>query len=169
VRLVTLRIGLVLGVEGGLLSRLLTPFEFFAGGRIGAGRQWMSWIALDDMVRLIVHAMAERTLEGPVNAVAPRPVRNADFAAALGRALGRPALLPMPAAPLRRALGDFAEELLLGGQRVAADKALRSGFVFRHASIDEALRAMLGQKAAPSRTARRPRARPAMAGRANAA
>jgi uncharacterized protein (TIGR01777 family) len=167
VRLVTLRIGLVLGVEGGLLSRLLTPFEFFAGGRIGAGRQWMSWIALDDMVRLIAHAMAERTLEGPVNAVAPRPVRNADFAAALGRALGRPALLPMPAAPLRRALGDFAEELLLGGQRVAADKALRSGFVFRHASIDEALGAMLGKAAAP--TAPRLRAGPAMATPANAA
>jgi uncharacterized protein (TIGR01777 family) len=148
VRLVTLRIGLVLGVEGGMLSRLLTPFEFFAGGRIGAGRQWMSWIALDDMVGLIVHAIATPGLSGPVNAVAPQPVRNAEFAAALGQALVRPALLPMPAAPLRLALGDFAEELLLGGQRAAADKALRSGFVFRHASIDAALRAMLGRATA---------------------
>ena len=104
----------------------------------------MSWIALDDMVALIIHAIAAESLEGPVNAVAPQPVRNADFAAVLGRALRRPALLPVPAAPLRLALGAFAEELLLGGQRVSAAKALESGFAFRFPTLDAALGACLG-------------------------
>jgi len=99
VRVVRLRIGIVLALDGGALSRMLTPFEFGLGGPFGTGRHWMSWIHLDDLVRLIAHAIATPGLEGPVNGTAPEPVRNADFARALGHALRRPALLPAPAAP----------------------------------------------------------------------
>jgi uncharacterized protein len=143
VRAVALRIGLVLGTEGGLLARLLLPFEFGLGGRIGSGAQWMSWIARDDLVRLVAHAIANEALEGPVNATAPVPVRNADFARALGAALHRPAVMPLPALPLRL-LGDFGRELLLGGQRVLPTRALASGFCFAHPVLDGALAAMLG-------------------------
>jgi uncharacterized protein (TIGR01777 family) len=148
VRWVALRIGLVLGSEGGLLARLLLPFEFGLGGPIGSGQQWMSWIARDDLVRLIAHVIATPTLFGPVNATAPRPVRNAEFGAALGRALHRPAALPLPALPLRIVGGDFAKELLLGGQRVVPQKALASGFSFHYPALGAALAAMLGTRPA---------------------
>lgn len=151
VRVACLRIGLVLGTEGGLLARLLLPFEFGLGGRIGSGRQWMSWIARDDLVRLIAHVIATPGLAGPINACAPEPVRNADFARALGAALHRPALLPLPAWPLRRLGGDFAKELLLGGQRVLPDKALGSGFAFQTPTLPCALASMLGAKPARRR------------------
>jgi uncharacterized protein (TIGR01777 family) len=144
VRVVRLRIGLVLGTEGGMLANLLTPFEYGLGGRIGSGRQWWSWIERDDLVRLIAHAIATPSLTGPVNATAPEPVRNADFARALGRALHRPAFLAVPAAPLRLAAGDLAEELLLGGQRVLPEKALKSGFAFRCPGLTAAFAAILG-------------------------
>jgi uncharacterized protein (TIGR01777 family) len=144
VRVVRLRIGLVLGTEGGLLSRLLLPFEIGAGGQIGSGRQWMSWIERDDLVRLIAHVVATPSLFGAVNATAPEPERNGAFGLALGRALRRPAILPLPAAPLRLLGGDFARELLLGGQRVLPEKALGSGFSFRHPRLDDALRAIVG-------------------------
>ncbi len=144
VRVVRLRIGIVLAVEGGALSRMLTPFEFGLGGPFGAGRHWMSWIHLDDLVRLIAHAIATPDLAGPVNGVAPEPVRNTAFAQALGRALRRPALLPAPAAPLRLALGDFADELLLKGQRVTPRAALASGFRFAHPKLDDALGDIVG-------------------------
>lgn len=145
VRTVLLRTGIVLDRSGGMLARLLTPFEFGLGGRIGSGRQWFSWIHRDDLVRLVLHIMARPDVAGPVNAVAPAPVTNSDFSAALGQALGRPALLPVPAWPLRLALGDFAEELLLSGQRVLPAAALRSGFVFAYADIDRALAAITGR------------------------
>jgi uncharacterized protein (TIGR01777 family) len=144
VRLVLLRTGLVLAAEGGLLSRMLAPFELGLGGPFGRGDHWMSWIHRDDLVRLIVHAVATPTLEGPLNGVAPDPVRNRDFAGALGRALHRPAFLPVPALPLRLALGDFAEELLLRGQRVLPAEALASGFRFTFPNLDQALRAVVG-------------------------
>jgi uncharacterized protein (TIGR01777 family) len=152
VRSVALRIGLVLGTEGGLLARLLLPFEFGLGGPIGSGRQWMSWIERDDLVRLIAHTIATPALEGPVNATAPRPERNADFGRALGRALHRPAVMPMPALPLRLLGGDFAKELLLGGQRVLPKKALASGFAFHYPGLNCALAAILGAKPAVRRT-----------------
>ncbi|MEJ0024663.1 MAG: TIGR01777 family oxidoreductase [Rhizomicrobium sp.] len=152
-RVVALRIGLVLGTEGGLLARLLLPFEFGMGGRIGSGRQWMSWIARDDLVRLIAHAIANEELEGPVNATAPAPVRNADFARALGHALHRPAAMPLPALPLRL-LGAFGRELLLGGQRVVPRKALASGFAFAYPTLAMALESMLGAKPAREHVAR---------------
>jgi uncharacterized protein (TIGR01777 family) len=150
VRVVTLRIGLVLGSGGGMLSRLLTPFEFGLGGPMGSGRQWMSWITLDDCVRLILHAVAEPRLSGPLNAVAPNPATNAELSRALGRALNRPALLAAPAAPLRLAFGAFAEELLLGGQRILPAKALATGFRFRHPDLEGALHEIVGAR--PRRT-----------------
>jgi uncharacterized protein len=149
VRVVRLRIGLVLGTEGGMLAKLLNPFEFGLGGRIGSGQQWWSWIERDDLVRLIAHAIATPSLTGPVNATAPEPVRNAAFARELGRVLHRPALLALPAAPLRLAAGDLAEELLLGGQRVIPEKALKSGFVFRYPSLAAAFAAILGSPGTP--------------------
>lgn len=147
VRLVLLRTGLVLASEGGLLSRMLTPFELGLGGPFGCGGHWMSWIHRDDLVRMIVHAIATPTLEGPLNGTAPGPVRNRDFAKSLGRALHRPAILPAPAPPLRWALGDFAEELLLRGQRILPAEALASGFQFTYPHLDRALDAIVGNRA----------------------
>lgn len=144
VRVVRLRTGLVLGSQGGLLARMLAPFEFGLGGPIGSGTQWMSWIERDDLVRLIAHIIARPELSGAINATAPTPVRNAAFAAELGRALHRPAKLRLPAALLRRLAGDLADELLLGGQHVVPEKAQASGFVFRHRTVDSALAAILG-------------------------
>lgn len=155
VRVVRLRIGIVLALDGGALSRMLTAFEFGLGGPFGAGRHWMSWIHLDDLVRLIAHAIATPSLQGPVNGVAPQPARNGDFARALGRALHRPALLPAPAAPLRLALGAFADELLLKGQRVVPAAALASGFGFIHPALDEALADLLGDRR-PAESSTRP-------------
>jgi uncharacterized protein (TIGR01777 family) len=145
VRTILLRTGLVLDHSEGMLARLLTPFEFGLGGRFGNGRHWMSWIHRDDLVRLIVHGLATPALRGPVNGTAPAPVTNRAFTTALGRALHRPAIVPIPAAPLRLILGDFAEELLLSGQRVYPQAALDSGFVFRFADIDSALSAIVGK------------------------
>jgi uncharacterized protein (TIGR01777 family) len=150
VRVVCLRTGLVLAAEGGVLSRMLVPFELGLGGPFGSGRQWVSWVHRDDMVRLIVHAIATPTLSGPINVTAPTPVTNVAFAAALGRALGRPAILPIPAAPLRLALGAFAEELLLSGQCVMPLAALNSNFHFVYADIDKALAAIVGRTPAPA-------------------
>lgn len=151
-RVVSLRIGLVLGIEGGVLARMLTPFEFGLGGPFGDGRQWMSWIGRDDLVRLICHAIATPALAGPVNATAPQPVRNDEFSARLGAALHRPARLRVPAAPLRLLGGGLAKELLLGGQRVLPAKALASGFVFQSPDLDDALSCMLGTAASGSET-----------------
>jgi uncharacterized protein (TIGR01777 family) len=143
VRVVCLRIGLVLGNDGGMIARLLTPFEFGLGGPIGSGRQWMSWIERDDLVRLIAHVIARADISGPVNATAPIPVTNNKFTAELARRLHRPAVFRIPDALLRRFGGDFASELLLGGQRVIPNKALSNGFVFRHETLRSAFEAIL--------------------------
>jgi NAD dependent epimerase/dehydratase family enzyme len=124
---------------------MLTPFEFGLGGPMGSGRQWMSWIERDDLVRLMAHVIATPKLCGAVNATAPVPVRNADFARELGCAFRRPAFIPIPAFALR-VLGDLADELLLGGQQVLPDKALASGFTFRHETLHSALAAMLPRR-----------------------
>ncbi|MEA3042068.1 MAG: uncharacterized protein QOC65_1557 [Sphingomonadales bacterium] len=153
VRLVLLRTGLVLGREGGVLSRMLAPFEFGLGGRFGDGRQWMSWIHRDDLVRLVIRAIADPELSGPLNGTAPEPVTNAAFAHALGGALRRPAILPVPAAPLRLALGDFADELLLGGQHVLPAKAQGAGFSFDYPALGGALAEIVGRRPAPVRMA----------------
>ena len=141
-RTVRLRIGLVLAAEGGLLGRMVLPFKLGLGGPFGRGRHWMSWIHRDDLVRLICHCIANSALSGPVNGTAPTPVRNRDFTRALGKALHRPALLPVPALPLEWVLGDFAKELLLGGQRVLPEAALNSGFTYRYPQLDAALKAI---------------------------
>jgi uncharacterized protein len=163
-RVVKLRIGIVLATEGGALARLLLPFRLGLGGSIGSGKQWISWIERDDLIRLIAHVIATSRLIGVVNATAPQPVTNAQFSAALAHALHRPALLRLPAWLLRLVAGDLARELLIGGQRVIPDKADASGFTFRHATLESALAAMLGVSA--GQTGDRPasrRSRPAVA------
>jgi uncharacterized protein (TIGR01777 family) len=143
VRVVYLRIGLVLGTEGGLITRMLTPFEFGLGGPLGTGRQWMSWIERDDLIRLIAYVIATPDLTGPINATAPIPVTNAKFTDELARRLHRPAVFRIPSGLLRRIGGSFADELLLGGQRVLPNKALSRGFVFKHEMLRKAFEAIL--------------------------
>ncbi len=147
VRVVLLRIGIVLGTEGGFLARLLMPFEFGLGAVLGSGRQWMSWITRDDLVRLIAHVIATPALAGPVNAVAPQPTRNADFMRSLAAALGRPLVLRAPAFALRP-LGALADELLLGGQRVLPGSVLETGFAFRQPTLGPALLTIVGAQMA---------------------
>ena len=140
VRVVLLRTGIVLSPRGGALEKLLPPFRLGVGGPLGSGRQWMSWIALDDHLRAIDHAMATTGLHGPVNLVAPNPVTNAEFAATLGRVLGRPALVPVPTFALELLYGEMARATLLAGQRVLPKALLRSGFKFDHPTLEQALR-----------------------------
>ncbi len=143
IRVVYLRIGLVVGTEGGFITRMLTPFEFGLGGPLGTGRQWMSWIERDDLIRLIAYVIATTDLAGPINATAPIPVTNAKFTDELARRLHRPAVFRIPASLLRRIGGGFADELLLGGQRVLPNKALSRGFVFKHETLRSAFEAIL--------------------------
>jgi uncharacterized protein (TIGR01777 family) len=145
-RVVRLRLGIVLGTDGGMLGRLLVPFQLGLGATLGSGTQWMSWIERDDVVRLIAHIIAEPRYTGAVNATAPVPVTNAAFTQALARALNRPAWLRLPASALRLIAGDLARELLIGGQRVLPDKADAHGFTFRHETLDSALGAMLAEQ-----------------------
>jgi hypothetical protein len=146
VRVVRLRIGPVLGPQGGVLRALRIPFGLGLGGRMGAGAQWMSWIERDDLVRLIAHAIATPELLGPVNATAPEPVRNSAFAQALGDALRRPARFRYPAVLLRLLAGDLACELLLAGRRVLPAKAQASGFEFRYPTLASALAGLFGRE-----------------------
>jgi uncharacterized protein len=139
VRVVLLRTGVVLSPRGGALERLLPPFRLGVGGPIGTGRQWMSWIALEDHVRAMEHALATVGLHGPVNLVAPNAVTNAEFAATLGRVLGRPAIVPVPSFALELLYGEMARSTILAGQRVLPRKLLRSGFHFAHPTLEEAL------------------------------
>lgn len=145
-RVVQLRLGLVLGLEGGMLANLLVPFEWGLGGPIGNGEQWMSWIERDDAIRLIIHCLLTPELSGPVNAVAPQPVRGKTFAKNLGVALHRPAILPVSARLLEATLGDFARELLLASQRVMPEKAVNSGFEFQSPDLESALAYILPMK-----------------------
>ena len=140
VRVVLLRSGIVLSPKGGALERLLLPFRLGVGGPIGNGRQWMSWISLDDHVRAMEHALATTGLHGPVNLVSPNPVTNAEFAATLGRVLSRPALVPAPAFALELVYGEMARATILAGQRVLPKVLLRTGFQFAHPTLEQALR-----------------------------
>ena len=137
-RVVNLRGGIVLSRQGGALARLLTPFRLGLGGRVGSGRQWWSWIAIDDLVRAIRFAL-EGTLSGPLNVVSPNPVTNAQFAKALGRALGRPTVFPFPAFAAKAIFGEMAEEALLTGQRALPARLLDASFAFDYADLDLAL------------------------------
>ncbi|MQS40524.1 TIGR01777 family oxidoreductase [Xanthomonas translucens pv. translucens] len=136
------RTGVVLGGDGGALARMLPPFRLGLGGRMGDGRQWMSWIHRDDHVGLLLWLL-QHGGDGAYNATAPTPVTNADFAQQLGQALHRPALLPAPAAALRLAFGEMAD-LLLGSQRVLPTRAQQQGYVFRYPELGPALRAIVG-------------------------
>ena len=143
IRVVHLRIGIVLSPAGGALGQMLLPFKLGVGGVLGSGDQYMSWIALDDLVGIVRHALADESLSGPVNAVAPRAVTNREFTRTLGQVLRRPTILPAPAFALRIALGEMADALLLASTRVDP-AALRGGsFEFRHPELDGALRQVL--------------------------
>jgi uncharacterized protein (TIGR01777 family) len=145
IRVVHVRIGVVLSGEGGALSKMLTPFKLGVGGRIGSGRQYMSWITLEDLVRIIRRALTDEQLRGPVNAVAPNPVTNEEFTKALGRVLGRPTLLPIPAFAARLAFGEMADALLLASARVEPARLREAGFEFKHSEIEDALRDVLAK------------------------
>lgn len=149
VRVVTPRIGMVLTASGGALAALLLPFRLGLGGNLGSGRQYMSWIALDDLIGAIVHALTRDTLAGAVNAVAPQPASNAEFTRALGRVLRRPTALPFPAFAARLLLGEMAEELLLSSARVEPTRLLATGYTFRHPDLEGALRSALGRPSPP--------------------
>lgn len=144
IRVVKLRIGVVLTAKGGALDQLLLPFKMGVGGKIGSGRQWMPWISLDDIVEVFVRALRDERMRGPVNAVAGS-VRNADFTEALGRALHRPTLIPVPGFGLRALFGQMADEALLAGQNVEPAKLREIGHVFHHPTLDVALAAALKQ------------------------
>ncbi len=142
VRVVLPRIGVVLGRHGGALAKMLPAFRMGLGGPVGSGAQWMSWIHLDDLIELLLFLLNE-AVGGPVNATAPHPVTNREFARTLGRTLGRPAWARVPAPVLRLLLGEMAEELLLTGQRVLPHRAEALGFRFRYPTLSEALGAIL--------------------------
>jgi uncharacterized protein (TIGR01777 family) len=143
VRVVLLRTGLVLTTDGGALAKLLPPFRLGLGGPMGSGRQWMSWISLDDHVRIIERTLLTAEMRGPVNLVAPNPVTNAEFAKELGHALHRAAFLPLPAFALEIMFGEMAQATILSGQRVLPASLLTAGFQFKHPTLGEALRSML--------------------------
>jgi uncharacterized protein (TIGR01777 family) len=144
-RVALARIGIVLG-PGGLLGRMRLPFSLGLGGRIGDGRQWMSWVHLEDVLGLLLRLVADETASGPYNLTAPNPVRNETFTRVLAATLGRPAPFPLPASLLRLALGDMAEELLLGGAAVLPERAEREGWTFVHPRLEGAMADALGRK-----------------------
>lgn len=150
VRAVTLRLGIVLSPHGGALARMLPAFRLGAGGSLGPGAQWMSWISLHDLVRAIRFSIECVGLSGPVNAVAPQPVTNAEFAATLGRVLRRPAVIPIPAFALRALFGEMAQLTMLASQRVLPARLLQAGFRFDYPSLEGALRHELSGNAAAS-------------------
>jgi uncharacterized protein (TIGR01777 family) len=143
-RVVTLRTGMVLGADGGAFPLLRRVFGFGLGGRLGSGRQFMPWIHVDDAVALILKAAGDSTLRGPLNLTAPQAVTNAEFTQALARVLKRPAFFHAPAFALKLLLRDMATEMFLGGQRVQPRVALEHGHVFKHATLESALRALVG-------------------------
>jgi hypothetical protein len=142
-RVALLRIGVVLARHGGALGKMLTPFRLGVGGVIGSGRQWMSWIALPDLVDVLVRALADDSYSGPINAVAPGAVTNREFTKALGKVLGRPTFFPLPAFAARLAFGEMADALLLGSQRVVPARLQQMNHKFAHPTLESALRAVL--------------------------
>lgn len=143
VRTVNARFGIILDQEGGALAKMLPPFRMGVGGRVGSGKQWMSWIALDDVIGGIRFALASDSLNGPVNFVAPNPVTNAEFTKALGHALSRPTIFPIPAFGLRLVFGEMADALLLSSQRVEPEQLKAGGYEFKYSQLDLALRDVL--------------------------
>jgi uncharacterized protein (TIGR01777 family) len=144
IRTVITRFGIVLGKEGGMLGQLAPVFKSFVGGPVGSGEQWLSWVHQMDLVRAYLFLLEHPELAGPVNFTSPNPVRNRDFAKALGRALGRPAFMPAPAFMMRLMLGEFAE-VVLTGQKILPQKLLAEGFEFLYPTIDQALQHLLAE------------------------
>jgi len=145
VRVTTLRTGVTLSPAGGALGQMLLPFKMGAGGRLGSGKQYLSWIDNDDLIAAIYHVLMTDSIRGPVNATAPHPVTNSTFTAALGRTLGRPSVLPVPALAVKAAFGQFGTEALLCGQRVLPRKLTESGFTFFYEGVEESMRFQLGR------------------------
>ena len=143
IRLVEARFGVILSTDGGALKKMLTPFRMGVGGRVGDGKQWMSWIALEDVIGALRFTLSNDALSGPVNFVAPHPVTNAEFTKALGHALSRPTIFPIPAFGARLAFGEMADALLLASQRVVPARLQQAGYQFRYSSLAESLRAAL--------------------------
>lgn len=152
IRVVLIRFGVVLSRTSGALPKMMLPFRLFLGGKIGSGRQWMSWISLDDAIEILRFAMEHGEVRGPINAVAPQPVQNAEFTKILANALRRPALFPFPAAILRLVLGEMADALLLASQRVNPEKLQRYGYEFRDANLAETLKNLLAPGGAARET-----------------
>jgi uncharacterized protein (TIGR01777 family) len=148
IRTVTPRFGVVLTPRGGALGRMLPPFRWGLGGPLGSGRQWMSWVAIDDLVGAIHHALLTESLDGAINVTAPHPVTGREFAAALGRVLQRPAVLPVPAPALRLVFGEMADVALLSSARVLPARLQESGYDFRNPELEGALRFLLGRERA---------------------
>lgn len=145
VRVANVRIGVVLSPDGGALAKMLLPFKLGAGGAIGNGRQYFSWIALDDVVGAILFVLENEALSGPVNLVAPGAVTNREYTKTLGRVLSRPTILPMPAVAARLAFGEMADALLLSSTRVVPDVLTGAGFQFQYPQLEPALRHLLGK------------------------
>ncbi len=143
IRTVILRFGVILSGAGGALPEIIRPFKLGVGGPLGSGRQWLSWIALEDAVDAIQSAVVKPDWRGPINVVAPEPIRNAEFAKIVGRVLHRPAILPAPAFMLRLALGEMADALLLASQHVIPERLLKSAYAFKFPDLEGALRTML--------------------------
>ncbi|MDQ1386724.1 MAG: uncharacterized protein QOF56_178 [Acidobacteriaceae bacterium] len=143
IRTVHLRTGIVLSPKGGALGAMLLPFKMGLGGRVGDGRQWMSWIDVQDMVGAIHHILKNDLLQGPVNMVAPKPVRNEEFVKTLANVLSRPAILPMPALAVKTLFGEMGEELLLASQKVEPGKLISSGYPFRQRELSKSLQHLL--------------------------
>ena len=144
IRVVNLRFGVILSPRDGALAKMLLPFKLGAGGPIGSGQQFWSWVAIDDVIGAIQHAMVTDCLSGPVNVVAPNPATNREFTKALGRVLHRPTLVPMPAFAARLALGEMADALLLSSTRVEPHKLIGTGYIFRQPHLEAALRHLVG-------------------------
>ncbi len=142
-RVVTLRFGIILGSHGGALPRMALPIKMGVGGRLGTGKQWMSWVTLTEIVNMIQFTLVNETLAGPVNAVAPNPARNSDFTRVLAKTLHRPAIFPAPAFALRLALGEMADALLLGSQRVLPAKLEQASYRFLYPELKDALQSVL--------------------------
>ena len=147
IRVVHLRLGMVLSAAGGALAKMLFPFRFGLGGRLGNGKQYMSWITLEDVIGIITYILERQTLHGPVNAVAPEPVTNAVFTQTLGTVLRRPTFCPLPAMAARLLFGEMADALLLASSRVQPTQLLKAGYPFRYPILHDALRHLLGKPA----------------------
>ncbi|MDP9481399.1 MAG: TIGR01777 family oxidoreductase, partial [Actinomycetota bacterium] len=145
IRVVHPRVGIVLSTKGGALGATLPIFKLGLGGKVGSGRQYWSWVTLDDVVGAFVHALTNESVSGPVNVGSPNPLTNGEYTKVLGRVLNRPTIFPVPAPAARIVLGEVADELLLASQRMQPARLQETGYAFRHPDLEDALRHVLGR------------------------